>query len=268
MDSLFLVLIVALFVILVVIPLIAGIIALVHAILDSVRTHKLPPVISMIFTAIALILGMIFLIGTFRYRRSGGIEMMCIGTLLWPNLRLILLAVGVVCGAFGLGYYIFLSYRSDNVSARDSKTSGNGERESEKNEDEQKEVRRTVLLYRILTIAVCSILTVIVFVYIFLTNLVLMDHEIIEYRSPDGDRTILVDNLTQTSVFIPDMVEYGGDVYLRTSPLFVRLLQEEEGRRKYITDLDPEMIQWYDDSVMIPYGQTYLIFYYDDYTGE
>ena len=266
MDSLFLVVIVALFVILVVIPLIAGIIALVHAILDSVRTHRLPPVLSMIFTAIALILGILFLVGTFRYRRTGGTEMMCIGNLLWPNLRLILLAVGVVCGAFGLGFYIFHSFRDDNISARDSKTSEDNK--SGKDEDKQKEVHRTVVLYRILTIAVCSILTVVVFVYIFLTNLVLMDHDIIEYTSPDGDRTILVDNLTQTSVFIPDMIEYGGDVYLRTSPMFVRLLDEEEGRRKYITDLDPDMIQWYDDSVMIPYGQTYLIFYYDDYAEE
>ena len=244
------------------IPVLFGLGGLIHAIRDSIKRRRMPPVILIILAVIGAAVLMFDLYCTVRYLGSGKTIVLLLGKYIWPQPESLLLAIGTLLCVGSIGTYVFLSFHPDEVSSDDKDGRKDRAHRSGKDDEDTKaareaNARRTVMVNRALTIAVCCVLIVAIGIVIIYKLNGLVDHDVSTYTSPDGQHTIVVDNKLQT---IGNTDIYFGDVFVKISPLYARLLNEAEGRRVHM-EFDPDGILWYEDSVLIPYGNTYVTYY-------
>lgn len=254
------IILVVLTVLLVVAPIIAALMGFVHAIIDSVSKKRFPSIVAIILVLLAIGVLAVWQYGDHLYSSTGGVESLNFLGLVWSNLRLLLIGVTFTFAIVGLTWYIFLSFREDSVpSFRSKKSKDDKTKETTETDGEIRESnRRTAILYRVLTVVVATVILGIILGVLYLGYSLLnsiITHDLSEYTSPDGQYTIVVDNLQQGEL-------YGGDIYLRLNPFKVRKLQEKENRRKFM-DIGYEDITWEDQGVRIPYGNLDLFYYYE-----
>lgn len=244
------------------IPVLFGLVGLIHAIRDSIKRRRMPPVILIILAVIGAAVFIFYFYCTIRYAGSGNRIVLLLGNHIWPQPDPLILAIGTLLCVGSIGTYVFLSFHPDDVSSDDKNDRKELGHASGKDDEDTKaareaNARRTVMVNRALTIAVCCVLIVAIGIVIIYKVNGLLEHDISSYTSPDGKYTIVVDNKVQT---LGNTEYYFGDVFVHISPLFVQLLDESEGRRVHM-EFDPDDILWYEDSVLIPYGNTYLTYY-------
>lgn len=239
------------------VPLFIGLLGLIHAIRDSVARRRMPPVILIVLAGLSLVIFAVYSYCSIRYNGSGQNIIAMIGHLGWFRIEIILLITGTVCGLAGFGTYIFFSFHTDAENARDTQDVGTEHKDRRDEGSIEEKTNRPAFVNRALTVVVGAILLLVVTFIVFIKINGLVEHDLSTYKSPDGQYTIIVDN--QRAV-LGDQEYFTGEVYLRMSPFFVRRLEESEGRHVHM-EFDPAGIQWYDDTVLIPYGSTFLTYY-------
>ena len=246
------------------VPSLFGLVGLIHAIRDSIKRRKMPNVIMIVLAVIGIGLLMFDLYCTIRYSGSGYMIYLLLGNSIWPQQDVLFLLIGTLLTVGSLGTYVFLSFHPEDVKSDEADNGKGRDRSGQKNDKDVKAAheensRRSVMINRALTIVVCGVIVLAVGIVIIFKIRGSSEHDVSSYTSPDGQYTIVVDNTTLT---LKNVELYSGDVYVHISPIFVRKLDEVEGRNVHL-EFDPENILWYDDSVLIPYGNTYLTYYID-----
>ena len=229
-------------------PLAAGIVGMVHAISDAVQKHRRPPLFSILAWIVAALF-LIGIIGCIVLEKKFGLYLFVFGHF-FDFWRLIFSGIFVASLLSGCSVFVFRSYMPGQKVPKD-----------QEEEDGYQEPNH--LAARILSVALAVVLLLLVTVYLCFIDYYNFEHEVTPYTSPDGQRTILVDNYYW-------MLNYDGNWYRLENArlyqvrygLFATKLYEKNGNDITYIEADESTIDWTEDGLQIPFGKIYLVYDY------
>ena len=274
---------IALFGLFMLVLIVATISGIVHAIRESVRRRRRPPILSIVLWVVSALL--FILLAVLKSISSGANISLYLFGVMHDVLDRIIVAGAVLTMTVATCYYVFLSFlppRSEAIQKTHRATrqvDADDEEEEDEDEDEEdreearhmRQVRAATeqrnFICRILTVAVAVVLNAIVIgLMVLLYSVFHYEHNITELQSPDDQRIIYVDNATLHMNGIFQAVAPRVFVYEKIAPGIIVLLDWEPGtyEQSQPTRLEAseDMVIWRGDRIRFQYGNTYVDYVY------
>ena len=223
--------------------LIAAVAGIVHAIRESVRQHRRPPIFSFVTWGLSLLFFIIY-VTTRTLWKTQEIDLYLFGRFgdFWEKF---LQGAFFVLLTTATGFYVFTSFRLPPEESGFAEGEDGDSDEDELDEEDREELRRRAAMraamakrngiMRVLSIALPLVLDAILIGALLIVNVAVhYEHNVTELRSPDGDRIIYVDNS-----FCPLLILLYFSLILLISSfeLFMFLLHFLSATHNIITDM-------------------------------
>lgn len=252
--------------------LIAAVAGIVHAIRESVRQHRRPPIFSFVTWGLSLLF-FIFYVTTRTLWKTQEIDLYLFGRFgdFWEKF---LQGAFFVLLTTATGFYVFTSFRLPPEESGFAEGEDGDSDEDELDEEDREELRRRAAMraamakrngiMRVLSIALPLVLDAILIGALIIVNVsVHYEHNVTELRSPDGDRIIYVDN----SFFVMNGSIQGRapfvSTYEKLNPFLVAKLQRPSDQpAPTVLDVSEDNLVWKEDRLRVLYGNTYVDYFY------
>ena len=252
--------------------LIAAVAGIVHAIRESVRQHRRPPIFSFVTWGLSLLFFIIY-VTTRTLWKTQEIDLYLFGRFgdFWEKF---LQGAFFVLLTTATGFYVFTSFRLPPEKSGFAEGEDGDSDEDELDEEDREELRRRAAMraamakrngvMRVLSIALPLVLDAILIGALIIVNVsVHYEHNVTELRSPDGDRIIYVDN----SFFVMNGSIQGRapfvSTYEKLNPFLVAKLQRPSDQpAPTVLDVSEDNLVWKEDRLRVLYGNTYVDYFY------
>ncbi len=252
--------------------LIAAVAGIVHAIRESVRLHRRPPMLSFVLWGVSLF-SLIAYIAARVLWNARSIDFYVLGRFgdFWQKF---LLGAFFVCLTTATGFYVFLSFRTPAGRHGHDGRDDEDDEDDVLDEEDLEDLRRRAAMRdaeakhnrisQLLSVAVPLVLDAFLIGLLIATGVIVQyKHNVTELHSPDGNRVIYVDNGTLTmNGYIQGSAPYVF-TYEKVNPFMVAKLDRPAGQdAPSVLDVSEENLIWKEDRLRILYGNTYVDYFY------